>query len=138
MSGCSSLPRQSGGCPRPCPLPYTLMGLYDPVNAKAVAAGRKKGSMGSHKAQGKAHGKALGSCAACEVEQQEETPAVLRWGPNGMPVCRRHYSRWNNWKRAGKHAELADALCKAKAMDLASDSDSDVEIVDSDSDEEGQ
>eukprot|EP00198_Chlamydomonas_reinhardtii_P000615 XP_001689950.1 predicted protein [Chlamydomonas reinhardtii] len=44
--------------------------------------------------------------------------------------------RWNNWKRAGKHAELADALRKAKAMDLASDSDSDVEIVDSDSDVE--
>ena len=53
-----------------------------------------------------------------------------------MPVCGRHYSRFHYWKRAGKHAELADTLRKAKAMDLASDSDSDVEIVDSDSDVE--
>ena len=73
------------------------MGLYDPVNAKAVAAGRKKGSMGSHKAQGKAPGKALGCCAGCEVEGRE-SQATVRWEASGVPLCRRHYDRWNNWK----------------------------------------
>eukprot|EP00198_Chlamydomonas_reinhardtii_P004442 XP_001693778.1 predicted protein [Chlamydomonas reinhardtii] len=103
-------------------------GIFDPANAEAVAAGRKQTVIACNKAQGKVHGKPLGSCAACEVEQ-EETPAVKRWGANGVPLCARHYSRWNNWKRLSKHAKLADALRKAEAMDLASDSDSDVEIV---------